>query len=86
MFGKEIRPKLPGLRPEKSLCNESMKEKDWEQKLKQNQRSQKPPSGRPGEADFSLGQVTFSPFLPTGKSPGKTFADQIFDNDFEKKG
>ena len=35
MFGKEIRTKLPKLRPEKSLHDESMRDKDWEQKLKQ---------------------------------------------------
>ena len=35
MFGKEIRTKLPELRPEKSLRDESMRDKDWEQKLKQ---------------------------------------------------
>ena len=69
MFGKEIRIKLSDLRPEKSLRDESMREKDWEQKLKQNQRSKKPPSGRPGQADFSLGQVTFYPFLPHGQEP-----------------
>ena len=35
MFGKEIRTKLPELRPEKSLRDESTRDKDWEQKLKQ---------------------------------------------------
>ena len=35
MFGKEIRTKLQVLRPEKSLCDESMRDKDWEQELKQ---------------------------------------------------
>ena len=35
MFGKEIRTKLPELRPEKSLGDESMRDKDWGQKLKQ---------------------------------------------------
>ena len=36
MFGKEIRTKLSDLRPEKSLRDESMRDKDWEQKLEQN--------------------------------------------------
>ena len=35
MFGKEISTKLPELRPEKYLRDESMRDKDWEQKLKQ---------------------------------------------------
>ena len=35
MLGKEIRTKLPELRPEKSLRDESMRDKDWEQKLMQ---------------------------------------------------
>ena len=35
MFGKEIKTNLPELRPKKSLHDESMRDKDWEQKLKQ---------------------------------------------------
>ena len=34
MFRKEIRTKLPELRPQKSLRDESMRDEDWEQKLK----------------------------------------------------
>ena len=33
------------------------------------QGSKKPPSGRPGQADFPFGQVTFSPSLPMGQGP-----------------
>ena len=35
MFGKEIRTKLPELRLEKSLRDASLRDKDWEQKVKQ---------------------------------------------------
>ena len=35
IFGKEIRTKLSDLRPEKSLRDESMRDKDCEQKLRQ---------------------------------------------------
>ena len=33
------------------------------------QGSNKPPSGRPGQVDFPLGQVTFSPHMPHGQEP-----------------
>lgn len=35
MFGKEIRMKLLELRPEKSLHDETTRDKDWKLKLKQ---------------------------------------------------
>ena len=33
MFGREIKTKLPELRPDKSLINESTRDRDWSQKL-----------------------------------------------------
>ncbi len=35
------------------------------------QGSTKPPSGRLGQVDFPVGQVTFHAVLPMGKGPGK---------------
>ena len=49
------------------------------------QGSKKNPSGRPGQVDFPLGQVTFSLSLPDGQGPRQAVRRLNFDNNFEKK-
>ena len=44
----------------------------------QNQGSKKPPSGCPGQVDFSFRQVTFSPYLPQGQGPRQAICQLNF--------
>ena len=65
MFGREMRTKLPELRVDKSVLDEKVRDRDWEQKLKGKMYADQKVKAKP--SDVSVGQSVVLKSSDTGK-------------------